>query len=167
MSPVYIALDFPTLQEAQSFLEKNNLQRVPVKVGMELVYREGFSAIESLKNAGHNIFLDLKLHDIPTTVKRTMRNLRDLEVDFVNVHALGGKDMIARAKEGLSGRSQGTKETKLLAVTLLTSMDEATMHQELTLAGTLEERVVHFGKIAYESGADGVVCSVHEVEQIK
>lgn len=88
MDNIYLALDFPTWEESKNFLDKNNLHEVPVKVGMELFYREGTFVIEALKERNHPIFLDLKLHDIPTTVMRTMRNLAALEVEYVNLHAL-------------------------------------------------------------------------------
>lgn len=164
MNNIYLALDFPTWNEADTFLNDNQLHGVPVKVGMELFYREGISVIEKLKENNHPIFLDLKLHDIPTTVMRAMRNLAKLEVDFVNVHALGGSDMIKRAKEGLTS---STHDTKLLAVTILTSMDEMTMNNDLRLLGTVDENVLHLAKISEQSGADGVVCSVHEAKAIK
>ena len=167
MKPLFLALDFPTWDEAKYFLDENNLNGVPVKVGMELFYREGAHVIEQLKLREHSIFRDLKLHDIPTTVMRAMRNLAALEVDYVNVHALGGKEMIQRAKEGLKSSSQSNHEPKLLAVTILTSMDERTLHEELTLQGSVNDNVLHFAKMAYESGADGVVCSVHESRAIK
>lgn len=167
MKRIYVALDFPTWQETERFLKENNLCGVPVKVGMELFYREGVNVIEQLKKWGHPIFLDLKLHDIPTTVMRAMRNLANLEVDYVNVHALGGSEMMLRAKEGLQGGSQSQHETKLLAVTILTSLDEQSMQRDLTLKGTIEDNVIHFAKMAHQSGADGVVCSVHESKVIK
>lgn len=167
MNNMYIALDFPDWETTDRFLQENELDGVAVKVGMELFYREGVKVIEVLKEHDHPIFLDLKLHDIPTTVMRAMRNLAALEVDFVNVHALGGSEMIKRAKEGLQTNSQATQETKLLAVTILTSMDEQALHHDLTLQGSVDENVIHFAKLAHHSGADGVVCSVHEVEQIK
>ncbi|HLQ95354.1 MAG TPA: orotidine-5'-phosphate decarboxylase [Pseudogracilibacillus sp.] len=166
MNPLYMALDVPTWKEARDFLDTNHLQQVPVKVGMELFYREGVHVIEQLKERGHAIFLDLKLHDIPTTVKRAMANLASLEVDIVNIHALGGSDMIARAKEGLISGSKMDR-TKLIAVTVLTSMDEQTMNQDLHIDGGVTEQAVHLAKVAYENGADGVVCSVQEVEQMK
>src|SRR5690625_7233312 len=97
---------------SKRFLEEHNLDEVPVKVGMELFYREGMHVIEELKKRGHPIFLDLKLHDIPTTVMRAMKNLANLEVDYVNVHALGGSEMRLRAKEGLQSGSQSQHETK-------------------------------------------------------
>lgn len=167
MNPIFLALDFPTWNEVDTFLQDNELNGVPVKVGMELFYREGTQVIEQLKLRDHPIFLDLKLHDIPTTVMRAMRNLASLEVDYVNVHALGGSEMIKRAKEGLQTASQSTHETKLLAVTILTSMDERALHEDLTLRGSVNDNVLHFAKIASSSGADGVVCSVHEAKAIK
>lgn len=167
MNPIFLALDFATWEEAQSFLEKNDLKHVPVKVGMELFYREGIHVIEQLKLKEHPIFLDLKLHDIPTTVMRAMRNLAALEVDYVNVHALGGSEMIKRAKEGLQTSSQARQSPKLLAVTILTSMDQATLHRDLTLQGSIHENVLHFANLAAHSGADGVVCSVHEAKAIR
>lgn len=167
MNNIYLALDFPTWDEASEFLAVNDLHGVPVKVGMELFYREGISVIEKLKERDHSIFLDLKLYDIPTTVMRAMQNLAKLEVDFVNVHALGGSDMIKKAKEGLMSYPSYSHETKLLAVTILTSMDEETMHHDLGLTGSVDENVLHLAKISEQSGADGVVCSVHEANRIK
>lgn len=102
---IFLALDFPTWEETKHFLDQNDLHEVPVKVGMELFYREGNFVIEALKKRNHPIFLDLKLHDIPTTVMRAMRNLAALEVEYVNLHALGGSDMIQKAKEGLQSSS--------------------------------------------------------------
>lgn len=164
MSKMYVALDFPTWQETKHFLDEHQLHGIPVKVGMELFYREGITVIEQLKNNDHDIFLDLKLFDIPTTVGRAMANLASLEIDMVNVHALGGSEMIKRAKEGLQ---TGKKETELIAVTILTSMDEAVVANELRLPGEIEANAVHLASLANESGADGVVCSVHEVAAIK
>ncbi|MFD2133063.1 orotidine-5'-phosphate decarboxylase [Pseudogracilibacillus auburnensis] len=166
MNHIYLALDFPTWEESKQFLDDHQLKEVPVKVGMELFYREGAYVIEQLKNRNHPIFLDLKLHDIPTTVMRAMRNLATLEVDIVNVHALGGSEMIKRAKEGLASINK-QHETKLIAVTILTSMDEQTMNNDLQLQGSIEQHVTHLAKVAKNGGADGVVCSVHEVEMIK
>ena len=167
MEPLYVALDFPTWDETRTFLETNELQGIGVKVGMELFYREGIHVIEQLKLQGHPVFLDLKLHDIPTTVMKAMRNLSALEVDMVNVHALGGRTMIEKAKEGLQPLSAGGHQTKLIAVTILTSMDETTVNQELQLPGSVADNALHLAKLASESGADGVVCSVHEASQIK
>lgn len=117
MNKLFLALDFPTWEASSDFITTNQLEGVPVKVGMELFYREGIHVIEKLKENNHPIFLDLKLHDIPTTVMRAMRNLASLEVDIVNVHALGGSEMIQKAKEGLQS-SSSRHETKLLAVTI-------------------------------------------------
>src|SRR5690625_2808619 len=167
MSSIFLALDFPTWQQAKHFLDENELNRVPVKVGMELFYREGISVINALKERNHPVFLDLKLHDIPTTVMRAMRNLAALEVEYVNLHALGGSEMIQKAKEGLQSNSSSRHDTKLLAVTILTSMDETMMLRDLRLTGNVNENVVHLAKVAQKNGADGVVCSVHEVECIK
>lgn len=166
MNHIYLALDFPTWEESKQFLDDHQLKEVPVKVGMELFYREGSYVIEQLKNRNHPIFLDLKLHDIPTTVMRAMRNLAALEVDIVNVHALGGSEMIKSAKEGLTSINK-QHETKLIAVTILTSMDEQTMKNDLQLQRSVEHHVTHLAKVAKNGGADGVVCSVHEVEMIK
>jgi len=164
MNGIYLALDFPTWKESKQFLEQHELKDIPVKVGMELFYREGIHVIEQLKERNHPIFLDLKLHDIPTTVMRAMRNLAALEVDMVNVHALGGSEMIKRAKEGLS--TDGN-DTKLIAVTILTSMDEQALKNDLRLPNSLDDNVLHLARTAKTSGADGVVCSVHEVPAIK
>ena len=165
-NPIYLALDFPTWKETKQFIDTYTLHGVPVKVGMELFYREGPKVIEKLKADNHSIFLDLKLHDIPNTVMRAMRNIAALGVDIVNVHALGGSEMIKWAKEGLLLGGTG-KDTKLIAVTILTSMSDQTMNDELRLNGSVNEVASHLANISYESGADGVVCSVHEAKRIK
>ncbi|MEC5422758.1 orotidine-5'-phosphate decarboxylase [Virgibacillus sp. C22-A2] len=167
MPTTYLSLDFPDWKETKQFLDRNELHGVPVKVGMELFYKEGPRVIELLKENNHAIFLDLKLHDIPTTVMRAMKNIAKLEVDMINIHALGGSEMIQRAKEGLLAGSSSRHQTKLIAVTILTSMDSETMNSELLLPGELGNNVVHFADFAKENGADGVVCSVHEANQIK
>ncbi|CEI84362.1 orotidine 5'-phosphate decarboxylase [Oceanobacillus oncorhynchi subsp. incaldanensis] len=159
---VFVALDFPTWTETERFLKDNDLAGVPVKVGMELFYREGPAIIEKLKADNHPIFLDLKLHDIPNTVHQAMKNIASLNVDMVTTHAIGGKEMIYQAKQGLAGSS-----TKLMAVTILTSMDDNVLERELGLSGDVEENVIRFAALAKEAGADGVVSSVHEVPVIK
>ncbi|ASK63558.1 orotidine-5'-phosphate decarboxylase [Virgibacillus phasianinus] len=164
---MYLSLDFPTWEQASSFIDAHDMQGVPVKVGMELFYREGPRVIEQLKENNHAIFLDLKLHDIPTTVKKAMANIAKLEVDMVNVHALGGSEMMQRAKEGLQSNSHSNHETKLIAVTMLTSMDDVVMGKELRLPGNVHDNVLHFADFANQNGADGVVCSVHEAKAIK
>lgn len=163
----YLSLDFPTWKEAKSFIDTHQLRGVPVKVGMELFYREGPKVIEKLKEDNHAIFLDLKLHDIPTTVMRAMKNIAKFEVDMVNVHALGGSEMIQRAKEGLLSVSTSKHETKLIAVTMLTSMDDKAMSNELRISGSLQDNVLHLADFSNQNGADGVVCSVHEAKAIK
>ncbi|WP_249869845.1 orotidine-5'-phosphate decarboxylase [Oceanobacillus saliphilus] len=163
---IYLALDFPNWEETKQFLDENHLQGIPVKVGMELFYKEGPAVIENLKQDNHPIFLDLKLHDIPTTVMRAMRNISSLGVDITNVHALGGNEMIKFAKEGLTSGSSNY-DTKLIAVTILTSMDQNVLNKELRIPGNLEDNAVYFAESAKESGADGVVCSVHEATAIK
>ncbi|WP_100011020.1 orotidine-5'-phosphate decarboxylase [Lentibacillus sediminis] len=164
---IYLALDFPDWKHASYFLESNQLKGVPVKVGMELFYREGPHVIEKLKENGHPVFLDLKLHDIPNTVQHAMHNLASLEVDIVNVHALGGGEMIKRAKEGLVSGKRHSHETKLIAVTLLTSHDEMTIKNELKMSGKMENNSKHLALIAKENEADGAVCSAYEASLIK
>ncbi len=165
LQPVYFALDFETGEEALGFLERHQLTGIPVKVGMELYYREGASIIERLKQNGHNIFLDLKLHDIPETVRRAMRNLASLGVDVVNVHAQGGSRMMTSAKHGLQEGAAGHTPI-LLGVTMLTSTDQSMMEQELLYDRKLHDVVLHYAQLAEKSGVDGVVCSVEEAELI-
>ncbi|MFC7061271.1 orotidine-5'-phosphate decarboxylase [Halobacillus seohaensis] len=166
MNPLYVALDFENKQQTLKFLEMNDLAKVPVKVGMELFYKEGPSIIKELKQSEHPVFLDLKLHDIPATVKRAMKNLASLEVDVVNVHTQGGSRMIESAIEGLTEGSQGDRPL-LLAVTQLTSTDETMLKKELLTNHSMEEVVAHYAQLSKNSGADGVVCSVKEVKQIE
>ncbi len=166
MNNIYVALDFPSWEETSRFIGKHQLQGAPVKVGMELFYREGPDVIKKLKENNHPIFLDLKLYDIPNTVYKAMKNLAKLEVDIVNVHALGGSEMMRHAKEGLLSGSNNV-QTKLIAVTILTSFDNNVLNNELLLPGTVTEQAVHLAKLADNSGADGVVCSVHEASSIK
>lgn len=167
MKDIYLALDFPSWQETESFITQHALQGVPVKVGMELFYREGPDIIKRLKANNHSIFLDLKLHDIPTTVYKAMKNLAKLEVDIVNIHALGGSEMMKRAKEGLLEGSQSNHQTKLISITILTSFTQHALKDELLVDNSLEDYVVHLAKLTKASNCDGVVCSVHEVEAIK
>ncbi|WP_226578570.1 orotidine-5'-phosphate decarboxylase [Halobacillus litoralis] len=166
LQPVYFALDFETGEEALSFLDLNQLNGIPVKVGMELFYKEGPTILSNLHERGHPIFLDLKLHDIPETVRRSMRNLAGLNVDVVNIHAQGGSEMIRAAKKGLQEGAVG-KPPLLLAVTMLTSTDQSIMQEEMLLAHPLSNIVKHYSELAEQSGADGVVCSVEEAAVIK
>lgn len=163
-----IALDFSTVEETMSFLDRFSGEELYVKVGMELYYQEGPAVIRSLRDRNCRIFLDLKLHDIPTTVKKAMRGLAKLGVDLVNVHAAGGKKMMEAALEGLiEGTPEGKTRPSLIAVTQLTSTSENMLHDELLIDTTLEQTVHYYSKMAFESGLDGVVCSVHEAEGIR
>ncbi|WP_018932739.1 orotidine-5'-phosphate decarboxylase [Gracilibacillus lacisalsi] len=164
--PFFLALDFRTADDVKVFIEKHDLYGVPVKVGMELFYREGREMIDWLKGHKHPIFLDLKLHDIPTTVEKAMYNLATLGVDIVNVHASGGSDMIKAAKRGLEAGADG-KVPKLIAVTVLTSMDQSTLKEELYINQSVDDVVKRLALLTKNSGADGVVCSAHEVPIIK
>ncbi|MFB1049632.1 orotidine-5'-phosphate decarboxylase [Paraliobacillus sp. JSM ZJ581] len=166
--PIYLALDFPTWEQTSHFLQKNNLEGIPVKVGMELFYREGIDVIKKLQEKNHSIFLDLKLHDIPTTIYKSMRNLAKLGVNFVNVHGFGGADMIKAAKQGLvEGTPSDKNQAKLLVVTILTSMNQNMLSSQLGIAYPLADMAMHFSKMGKDQGADGVVCSAHEAAKIK
>lgn len=165
--PFIIALDLDNRAKRLELLQSLKSESLFVKVGMELFYREGIQVIEELKESGHQIFLDLKLHDIPNTVQRTMKELAKLEVDIVNVHAAGGKQMMEAAVEGLeSGTTTGKKRPVLIAVTQLTSTDETTMQQELLIDRPLVNVVQSYAQLAKNSGVDGVVCSAQEVPLI-
>lgn len=161
-----IALDFPGEKEVFNFLQQFN-EPLFVKVGMELYLQEGPSIIEKIKHEGHDIFLDLKLHDIPNTVKSAMKGLAKLGVDLVNVHAAGGKPMMEGALEGLeAGTAAGQKRASLIAVTQLTSTTEKQMQEQQKIALSLRESVLHYAQLTKEAGLDGVVCSVHEARAI-
>jgi orotidine-5'-phosphate decarboxylase len=169
MTPtIMIALDFPTGAKALEFLDQFD-EPVFVKVGMELFYSEDPSIVEEIKKRGHRIFLDLKLHDIPNTVKSAMKVLARLGVDMTNVHAAGGIKMMKAAKEGLEEgvKERGEREVPMLiAVTQLTSTDEETMHEDLLINGSMEDVVVHYANNAQKAGLDGVVCSAWESPMI-
>ena len=175
---VIIACDFASTEEVIRFLDKFNkirsevvscdhvsisVSRPFVKIGMELFYSEGPAIIKTLKERGHKVFLDLKLHDIPNTVKKTMQVLGDYGVDIVNLHAAGGIEMKKAAKEGLMlGAARFADKPKLIAVTQLTSTDEETMHRELLIDRPLKDVVAEYALNAKKAGLDGVVCSAHE-----
>jgi orotidine-5'-phosphate decarboxylase len=166
--PLIIALDFPSLQETNLFLEKFNNEQLYVKVGMELFYQEGPAIIHTLKEQGHSIFLDLKLHDIPNTVKSAMKGLARLNVDLVNVHCAGGSIMMEAALEGLEqGSAVGQKRPAIIGVTQLTSTSEKTMNEELLIERPINDVVVQYAHLAKKSGLDGVVCSSLEVPIIR
>ena len=164
---VIIACDFNSKEEVLNFLGKFENEKPFVKIGMELYYAEGPDIVREIKKMGHKIFLDLKLHDIPNTVKKSMAVLSNLDVDMCNVHAAGTKGMMAAAIEGLT-RADGTRPL-LVAVTQLTSTSEEVMQQELWIEKPIDQTVMHYAKNTMEAGLDGVVCSpleagkVHEV----
>lgn len=165
--PLIIALDFKDRNEVDEFLSHFREEKLFVKVGMELFYQEGPSIISHIKQLGHDIFLDLKLHDIPNTVKQAMRGLAKLDVDLVNVHAAGGKKMMTAAIQGLiEGTPAGKKRPTCIAVTQLTSTSQEMVQDELLIDRNLDDVVLHYAKLAKESGLDGVVCSTHEVEML-
>ena len=157
-----IALDFPSFEAVKEFLSLFPVEEsLYLKVGMELYYAEGPGVVRYLKSLGHSVFLDLKLHDIPNTVKSAMKVLSQLGVDMTNVHAAGGVEMMKAAREGL-----GT-QAKLIAVTQLTSTSESQMQDFQNIQTSLQESVIHYAKKTAEAGLDGVVCSAQEVQLIK
>lgn len=163
---VIIACDFASADETLKFLDQ--FEKKPfVKIGMELFYAEGPSIVKKLKDRGHKVFLDLKLHDIPNTVKKSMKVLGAYGVDIINVHAAGTVSMMQAAKEGLmEGAKSLGSEPLLIAVTQLTSTDEETMKKDLLIEKPLDEVVSHYAKNAASAGLDGVVCSAHEAAKI-
>ena len=165
---VIIALDFENREKALAFLDKFPDGKKPfVKIGMELFYAEGPEMVRKLKERGHKVFLDLKLHDIPNTVRKSMSVLAGLGVDMCNVHAAGTIDMMKAAIEGLS--SAGGRRPLLIAVTQLTSTTEERMQRDLLIDRDMEQVVAHYASNAKSAGLDGVVCSplesprVHEI----
>lgn len=164
-----IALDFSTWQEVEDFLRFfPEEEKLFVKIGMELFYQEGPEIVRYLKDAGHDVFLDLKLHDIPNTVEKAMRGLAKLGVDVTCVHAAGGIRMMEAAMRGLEeGTPEGGKRPLLLAITQLTSTSEEEMHADQLIEVPLEKSVIHYANCAKKAGLDGVVSSAWEVEEIK
>ena len=145
---IIIALDFPSGEKALSFLDKFENEKLYVKVGMELFYGEGPSIVKEIKARGHKVFLDLKLHDIPNTVKSAMKVLASLGADMVNVHAAGGINMMKAAVEGLEEGSSGGIRPEIIAVTQLTSTDQETMNRELRIDGNLKDTVLAYARNA-------------------
>ncbi len=154
---VIIACDFPTRERTLAFLDRFGDERPYVKIGMELFYAEGPDIVREIKARGHNIFLDLKLCDIPNTVKRAMAVLRGTGADMINLHAFGTAEMMTAALEGLTGPDG--KRPLLIAVTQLTSTSEERMHRELLIDKPLAEVCLEYAENAMRSGLDGVVCS--------
>ena len=161
---VIIALDFAGAKETLEFLDLFGEKKPFVKIGMELFYAEGPSIVKEIKNRGHKIFLDLKLHDIPNTVKKAMKVLSSLDADMCNLHAAGGSEMMKAAIEGLT-REDGTRPL-LIAVTQLTSTDERALREELLIGTSMEQTVQSYALNAKKSGLDGVVCSPLEAGKV-
>ncbi|MBO7762804.1 MAG: orotidine-5'-phosphate decarboxylase [Clostridia bacterium] len=161
---VIIACDFDSAEKTFAFLDRFTGRKPFVKIGMELYYAEGPSIVRAIKERGHKIFLDLKLHDIPNTVKKAMAVLSRLDVDMTNLHAGGTRPMMEAALEGLT-RPDGTRPL-LIAVTQLTSTDEETMRRDLLIEEKIENVVMHYAANAATAGLDGVVCSPREAEAV-
>ena len=159
-----IACDFPSKEATLEFLDKFTGRKPFVKIGMELFYAEGPQIVRDIKARGHKIFLDLKLHDIPNTVKSAMKVLSGLDVDIVNVHAAGTTAMMQAALEGLT-RPDGTRPL-LIAVTQLTSTDQEAMERDLLIEKPMKTVVMHYAKTAKAAGLDGVVCSPMEAAAV-
>lgn len=162
---VIIACDFASADDTFKFLDKFTEEKPFVKIGMELFYAEGPSIVREIKRRGHKIFLDLKLHDIPNTVKKSMAVLSKLDVDMTNLHAAGTIDMMKAALEGLT-REDGTRPI-LIAVTQLTSTSEERMQKELLINASINDTIVKYAQNAKVAGLDGVVCSPLEAGMVK
>ena len=162
---VIIACDFASAKDTFEFLDKFTEEKPFVKIGMELFYAEGPEIVREIKRRGHKIFLDLKLHDIPNTVKKSMAVLSKLDVDMTNLHAAGTIDMMKAALEGLT-REDGTRPI-LIAVTQLTSTSEERMQKELLINASINDTIVKYAQNAKEAGLDGVVCSPLEAGMVK
>ena len=161
---VIIACDFDSAEKTFAFLDKFTGVKPFVKIGMELYYAEGPEIVREIKRRGHKIFLDLKLHDIPNTVKKGMAVLSRLDVDMTNLHAAGTKRMMEAAIEGLT-RPDGTRPL-LIAVTQLTSTDQEAMEKDLLIKEPIDKVVMHYASCAREAGLDGVVCSPLEAGKV-
>lgn len=162
---VIIACDFASADDTFKFLDKFTEEKPFVKIGMQLFYAEGPSIVREIKRRGHKIFLDLKLHDIPNTVKKSMAVLSKLDVDMTNLHAAGTIDMMKAALEGLT-REDGTRPI-LIAVTQLTSTSEERMQKELLINASINDTIVKYAQNAKIAGLDGVVCSPLEAGMVK
>ncbi|MBQ9758066.1 MAG: orotidine-5'-phosphate decarboxylase [Clostridia bacterium] len=161
---VIVACDFATKKQVFDFLDLFKEEKPFVKIGMELFYAEGPEIVREIKKRGHKIFLDLKLHDIPNTVKKSMSVLRNLDVDMTNLHASGTIPMMQAALEGLT-REDGTRPI-LIAVTQLTSTSEEIMKSDLLINEPIDKVVMHYAENAKKAGLDGVVCSPLEAEKV-
>ena len=161
---VIIALDFENKEKTLAFLDQFTGRKPFVKIGMELYYAEGPAIVKEIKARGHKIFLDLKLHDIPNTVKKAMAVLSNLDVDITNLHAAGTTAMMRSALEGLT-RPDGTRPL-LIAVTQLTSTDQKAMERDLMIHAPIDEVVMHYAETAKNAGLDGIVCSPLEAGKV-
>ena len=161
---VIIACDFDSKEKVLNFLDMFKGKKPFVKIGMELYYAEGPQIVKEIKDRGHKIFLDLKLHDIPNTVKKAMSVLSRLDVDMCNLHAAGATTMMKGALEGLT-RPDGTRPI-LIAVTQLTSTDQETMERDLLINKPIDQVVMHYAKVSADAGLDGVVCSPLEAQKV-
>ncbi len=162
---VIVACDFASKEAVMNFLDKFEGRKPFVKIGMELYYAEGPQIVRDIKARGHKIFLDLKLHDIPNTVKKAMSVLSALDVDMTNLHAAGTVRMMEAALEGLT-KPDGSRNTMLIAVTQLTSTDQESMENDLLIREPIAEVVMHYAANAKKAGLDGVVCSPLEAEKV-
>lgn len=162
---VIIACDFASAEETLAFLDRFQDEKPFVKIGMELYYAAGPEIVRLIKARGHRIFLDLKLHDIPNTVRKTMRVLSNLDIDMTNVHAAGTVEMMRAALEGLT-RPDGTRPL-LIAVTQLTSTSQQAMQEQLLIPATIQETIARYARNAADAGLDGVVCSPLEAGLVK
>ena len=161
---VIVACDFASAEQTFAFLDKFTGRKPFVKIGMELYYAEGPSIVREIKARGHKIFLDLKLHDIPNTVKKAMAVLRNLDVDITNLHAAGATAMMKGALEGLT-REDGTRPL-LIAVTQLTSTDQEALEKDILIEKPIDEVVMHYAETAKNAGLDGIVCSPLEAGKV-
>ena len=161
---VIVACDFASAEQTFAFLDKFTGKKPFVKIGMELYYAEGPSVVKQIKARGHKIFLDLKLHDIPNTVKKAMAVLSNLDVDITNLHAAGTTAMMQGALEGLT-RADGTRPL-LIAVTQLTSTDQEAMERDILIKEPIDQVVMHYAKTAKNAGLDGIVCSPLEAGKV-
>ncbi|MBG9367260.1 orotidine-5'-phosphate decarboxylase [Streptococcus sp. NLN64] len=161
---VIIALDFPEIETSLQFLDLFGSESLFVKIGMELFLQNGPKVIEAIKARGHKLFLDLKLHDIPNTVYQASKGLAQFDVDILTVHAAGGREMMRAAKQGIV--DGGGLNTRVIAVTQLTSTSEEQMKQEQGVELSLKESVLHYASLAHEAGLDGAVSSAQEAGEI-
>lgn len=166
-SKIMVALDYPSATEAEQLIKKIDGIPCYIKVGMQLFYAAGPSFVEGLKNRGFKVFLDLKMHDIPNTVKGGANSITKLGVDMFNVHAAGGKLMMEAAMEGVYAAASNVQRPTVIAVTQLTSTSQLVMNEEIGIAGTVEQAVIRYAKLTKQAGLDGVVASPSEVIAIK